>query len=118
MSQISPGVRNTVRGEDFIVTDKKNETIIEAEGISDLVQGIKFKFDLELDSAELISPENTKLVADTSLNCRKTKLFIETTLRNATFNLQAIELGDKAVIRGANYQFLPTVHLNCLAQGC
>ena len=108
MPQISPGVRISIRGEDFIVTEKKSENIIEVEGISELVQGFKFQFDLALDEAEIISPDLTKLVADTSLHCRQTKLYIETTLRNSTFRNDAIQIADKAAIHGANYQFVPT----------
>lgn len=109
MSQISPGVRVTVRGEDFIVTDNHGTNVIEAEGISELVQGIKFQFDLSLDEATVIAPDNTSLISDTSQNCRQTKLFIETTLRNSSFNSNAIELAHQTAIRGADYQFKGTL---------
>lgn len=109
MNQISPGVRVTVRGEDFIVTDNKGTNVIEVEGISELVHGIKFQFDLSLDETTVIAPDNTSLVADTSQNCRQTKLFIETTLRNSSFNSNAIELAHQTAIRGADYQFTGTL---------
>lgn len=109
MSQVTAGVRITLRGEDFLVTDTKKGDIIEAEGISELVKGMKFSFDLKLEKFELVSPENTQLIPDTSPNYRQTKLFIETTLRNSSFYSDAIEVANKAAIRAANYQFVPTL---------
>lgn len=80
-----------------------HKQIIEAEGITELVRGMKFTFDLDLENYDIISPENTRLVPDTSYHYRQTKLFIETTLRNSSFYSNAIEISDKAAIRGANY---------------
>jgi len=105
---VSSGMRLTLRGEDFIVTDVKNE-IIEAEGISDLVKGMRFKFDLSLENFEVITPETTQLVADNSNGYRKTKLFVETILRNSSFFSDGIEIANKAAIRPSNYQFVPTI---------
>lgn len=109
MSQVTPGVRITLRGEDFLVTDTKKGNIIEAEGITELVKGMKFTFDLRLEEYDLVSPENTELVPDKSPNYRQTKLFIETTLRNSSFYSDAIEVANKAAIRAADYQFVPTL---------
>ncbi len=75
MSEITPGIRINIRGEDFLVTQNNNH-IIEAEGISELVYGKKFSFDLKLEDFEVITPENTKLIGDDSTNYRRTKLFI------------------------------------------
>jgi SNF2 family DNA or RNA helicase len=105
---IAAGMRLTIREEDFIVTDAKNE-IIEAEGISDLVKGMRFKFDLSLEKFEVITPETTRLVADNSNGYRKTKLFVETILRNSSFFSDGIEIANKAAIRPSNYQFVPTI---------
>lgn len=105
---IAAGMRLTLRGEDFITTDVKNE-IIEAEGISDLVKGMRFKFDLSLENFEVITPETTQLVADNSNGYRKTKLFVETVLRNSSFFSDGIEIANKAAIRPSNYQFVPTI---------
>jgi SNF2 family DNA or RNA helicase len=105
---IAAGMRLTLRGEDFIVTDVKTE-IIEAEGISDLVKGMRFKFDLSLEKFEVITPETTQLVADNSNGYRKTKLFVETVLRNSSFFSDGIEIANKAAIRPSNYQFVPTI---------
>lgn len=109
MSTITTGVRINIRGEDFLVVDS-NKMIIEVIGITELVKGNRFKFNLELEEDyEVITPENTALQADTSPNYRQTKLFIETTLRNSSHYSDAIEIADKAAIYGADYQFLPTI---------
>jgi ERCC4-related helicase len=108
MSNITPGVRISLRGEDFLVTDSK-KNIVDVEGISELVKGIKFTFDLDLEEYDVIAPENTTLIADTSPNYRQTKLFIETTLRNSSFFSDSIEIANKAAIRGANFQYEPTL---------
>lgn len=108
MSNITPGLRLTLRGEDFLVTDVK-KNIVDAEGITELVKGTKFTFDLDLENYEVIAPENTLLVPDTSPNYRQIKLFIETTLRNSSLFSDSIEIANLAAIRGANFQFEPTL---------
>lgn len=108
MSNITPGVRISLRGEDFLVTDSR-KNIVDVEGISELVKGFKFTFDLDLEEYDVIAPENTILIADTSPNYRQTKLFIETTLRNSSFFSDSIEIANKAAIRGANFQYEPTL---------
>ena len=108
MFNITPGIRLSLRGEDFLVTDVK-KNIIDVEGITELVKGIKFTFDLDLEEYEVIAPENTVLVPDTSPNYRQIKLFVETTLRNSSFFSDSIEIANLAAIRGANFQFEPTL---------
>lgn len=108
MTNITPGIRLSLRGEDFIVTDAR-KNIIEVEGISELVKDMKFTFDLDLEEYEVIAPENTTLVPDTSPNYQQIKLFIETTLRNSSFFSDSIEIANLAAIRGANFQYVPTL---------
>jgi len=105
---IAAGIRLTLRNEDFLVTDVKKD-IIEVEGITELVKGMRFTFDLSLEDYEVITPESTQLVADTSNGYRKSKLFIETILRNSSFYSEGIEIANKAAIRPSNYQFIPTI---------
>lgn len=105
---IASGIRLTIRNEDFIVTDVRKD-IVEAEGITELVKGMKFTFDLSLENYEVITPETTRLVADTTNGYRKTKLFVETVLRNSSFFSEGIEIAGKAAIRPNNYQFVPTI---------
>ncbi|UAB74526.1 DEAD/DEAH box helicase [Mesoflavibacter sp. SCSIO 43206] len=107
--KVTPGIRISLRGEDFIVTNRERD-IIDVEGISELVYGQSFKFDLRLEkNYKVIKPEETELKADTSAHYRQTKLFLETTFRNSSHYSEHIEIAHKAAIRGANYQFESTI---------
>ena len=102
-NKLVPGIRIKTRGEDFLVTNCEKH-IVDVEGISELVQGMNFKFDTRLEEYDVISPENTKLKADSSPNYRQTKLYLETILRNSSHFSESIEIAHKAAIRGANFQ--------------
>jgi superfamily II DNA/RNA helicase len=110
----TPGMRISLRGEDFFIKnckegDNKN-LILEVEGISELVKGRSFIFDTGLDvDITTIEPGNTKLLADTSNSYRKTKLYIETIVRNSSFFSNKIEIGNQAAINPAKYQYDPTL---------
>lgn len=105
---VTPGIRISLRGEDFIVTNRERD-IIDAEGISELVYGQGFQFDLRLEKYKVIQPEETGLQADTSAHYRQTKLFLETTFRNSSHYSEHIEIAHKAAIRGASYQYESTI---------
>ena len=82
------GQRISTRGEDFIITNSNanydGSWLLEAEGISELVKGKRFTFDSNIDSdIKPIDPNHTKLIADNDSGYRKTKLFLETQIRNA-----------------------------------
>ena len=107
--KVTPGIRISLRGEDFIVTNRERD-IIDVEGISELVYGQSFKFDLRLEkNHKVIKPEETELKADTSTHYRQTKLFLETTFRNSSHYSEHIEIAHKAAIRGASYQYESTI---------
>lgn len=106
------GQRISVRGEDFIVTDVKtnfdNSALLQAEGISELVRGRHFCFDTRLDEdIKLLDPLDTVLVPDTDAGYRKTKLFLETQIRNAAVYSKKITIAQKAAIDLADYQLTP-----------
>ena len=115
IKNVTPGIRISLRGEDFLVTNKEH-SIIDAEGISELVYGQNFKFDLRLEEYSVIQPEETELSADTSVHYRQTKLFLETVFRNSSHYSESIEIAHKAAIRGANYQFESTLKALALPQ--
>lgn len=109
-----PGSRVSTRGEDFLITDIRENFdgsyLLEAEGISELVKGKRFKFDTKIDSdIEVLDPANTKLVADTDFGYRKTKLFLETQLRHSTIYSDKITIAHKAAFNVSKYQFDPTL---------
>jgi|TARA_R110000751_G_scaffold34602_3_gene85497 SNF2 family DNA or RNA helicase len=112
---VTPGIRISLRGEDFIVTNRERD-IIDVEGISELVYGQSFQFDLRLENYRVIQPEETELQADDSTHYRQTKLFLETIFRNSSHYSEHIEIAHKAAIRGANYQFESTIKALSLPQ--
>lgn len=108
------GQRISTRGEDFIITNSSvnhdGSFILEAEGISELVKGKRFSFDSSLDTdIRPVDPNHTKLIADTDSGYRKTKLFLETQIRNAAIFSDKIAIADKAAINAAEYQLTPTL---------
>lgn len=112
--QFAPGARISTRGEDFLITgiteNYDGSAILDAEGISELVKGKRFKFDTKLDSDILVlDPAKTNLVADTNFGYRRTKLFLETQLRNSTHYGDKIHIAHKAAFNLSDYQFDPTL---------
>lgn len=109
-----PGTRIKTRDEEFLinrVTDNfDGSVLIDAEGISELVKGKQFKLDTKIDSdIQVLDPVNTKLVADKDFGYRKTKLFLETQLRNSTCYSNQITAAHKAAFDISAYQFDPTL---------
>ncbi len=112
--QIAPGTRITVRGEDFLVTEVKdnfdNNRIIEAEGLSELVRGKRFVFDEALEhDLKPIDPRDVVLEADTESGYLRTKLLLETQFRNAPRHSDKILVAHKAAFNRSDYQFTPTL---------
>ena len=108
------GQRISTRGEDFIITNSNanfdGSWLLEAEGISELVKGKRFSFDSNIDSdIKPIDPNHTKLLADNDSGYRKTKLFLETQIRNAAVFSEKITIANKAAINPAEYQLTPTL---------
>jgi ERCC4-related helicase len=106
------GARLTIRGEDFLVKDVKpykQHHLIKGEGISELVLGQEYIFDTQLDTFQVLAPENTTLVADTEGGYRKTRLYLETQLRNAFTTSKQITIADRGALDLAAYQLTPTI---------
>ncbi|MBN1600879.1 MAG: DEAD/DEAH box helicase [Chitinispirillaceae bacterium] len=109
-----PGARIGARGEDFLVTDVRENfdgsSLIDAEGISELVKGKTFKFDTSIDAdIEMLDPAQTTLVADTDYGYRRTRLFLETQLRHSTNYSSKVTIANKAAFNCADYQYDPTL---------
>ena len=97
------GQRISTRGEDFIITNSNihhdEAWLIDAEGISELVKGKRFSFDSNIDTnIKPIDPNQTRLVADNDSGYRKTKLFLETQIKNAAV------LSEKIVMKQSSHQ--------------
>ena len=114
---LTTGQRISTRGEDFLITnvitnsDEENPTyILQTEGISELVKGKRFTFDTKIDDdITPVNPINTVFIADQDNGYRKTKLYIETHIRNSTIFSDKITIADKAAFNLSDYQLTPTL---------
>lgn len=114
VKQISVGQRITTRGEDFLITNITNNSdgsqLLDVEGISELVKGKRFAFDTKIDNGiKPVDPNDTQFIADTESGYRKTKLYIETHIRNSTIYSDKITIATKAAFNVSEYQLTPTL---------
>jgi len=110
----STGQRITTRGEDFLITNLITNTdgsyIIDAQGISELVVGKRFSFDTTIDKdIKAVDPLSTSFEADTDTGYRKTKLYLETHIRNSTVFSDRITIASKAAFNLSEFQLTPTL---------
>ena len=111
---LNSGQRISTRGEDFlitnIVTNKDGSHLLDAEGISELVKGKRFCFDTSIDTdIKAVDPVNTKFIADNNIGYRKSKLYIETHIRNSTIFSDKIAIATKAAFNTSEFQLTPTL---------
>jgi len=111
---LTTGQRISTRGEDFIVTgtnvNHDGSFLFEAVGISELVKGKRFTFDSVLDDdIKPVDPNLTQLAPDTNSGYRKTKLFLETQIRNSAFFSEKITVATKTAINAAEFQLTPVL---------
>jgi ERCC4-related helicase len=111
---LTTGQRVTTRGEDFlitnIITNSDGTHILQTEGISELVKGKRFTFDTKIDDdITPVDPVNTVFIADQDNGYRKTKLYIETHIRNSAIFSDKITVADKAAFNLSDYQLTPTL---------
>lgn len=111
---LSVGQRITTRGEDFLITTILNNTdgsqLLSVEGISELVKGKRFAFDTKIDDQiKPVNPNDTVFIADEESGYRKTKLYIETHIRNSTIYSDKISIATKAAFNVSEYQLTPTL---------
>jgi SNF2 family DNA or RNA helicase len=111
---LSSGQRITTRGEDFlitnIITNSDGSYLIDVEGVSELVKGKRFSFDTSIDKEiKPVDPNDTRFIADSETGYRKTKLYIETHIRNSTIYSDKIAIAPKAAFNKSEFQLTPTL---------
>ncbi|GAA1730500.1 DEAD/DEAH box helicase [Brachybacterium phenoliresistens] len=83
---ISPGSLVVVRDETWLVTaveDTADGPLYSVRGVSDFVKDQSAAFYASIDTVRALNPEDARVVADTSPRYRRTRLWIEATLRKS-----------------------------------
>ena len=84
--EFAPGMRVLVRGQEWLVRKVETNTLgnraLYCCGISSLVKDRDAIFLSDLDRIIPVDPTKTRIVADDSPNYRKTRLYLESQLRN------------------------------------
>lgn len=107
----APGMRVLIRGEEWRVKKVEDNILgnkaLYCVGISDLVRDREAVFLSDLDHIEPVNPENIHFVIDDSGHYRKSRLYIESQLRQKVITDKAIHIGDQAVMDPMPYQLEP-----------
>lgn len=114
MTNFSQGQRINIRGEEFRInkvdTNVDGSYIIQAIGISELVNNRHYIFDTSIDNEiTVVSALHTKLTVDYSPLCRASKLFIESHIRGNGYSTPKITIAHKGAFNMAEYQLEPTL---------
>ncbi|MFD3494928.1 SNF2-related protein [Streptomyces sp. NPDC058690] len=102
-----------VRDEEWVVRSsseaRPGEFLIEATGASDLVRGHSARFLTSLDNPRILRPEDTRLIADTSKEFRRGRLFLEAVLRKTPLPQieRRLALTDGFLLDRMDYQLRP-----------
>lgn len=111
---VAPGSIVRVRDEDWMVTATEpsvDGTLIRVQGLTELVRDTTAAFYSAIDDIEVVDPAKSKVVADSTPNYRKSRLFLETTLRK-TPTPQAAEyltVSTRMLSRNMKYQQIAVV---------
>ena len=110
--EYSPGMRIIVRGEEWIVkrveTNSLGNQTLQVVGISNLVKDYESRFMTDLEkNIEIVDPAKVKLIPDDSAFFKKSKLYIESHLRQKIPTDNKIHIGDKAAMDLMPYQLEP-----------
>ncbi|WP_168582610.1 helicase-related protein [Gephyromycinifex aptenodytis] len=84
LTHVAPGSLVVVRDEEWLVTQvsqTQDGTLLTVHGLSELVAGTTAQFFSGLDAIEPFDPSHTRVVADSSRNHQRARLWLEATLR-------------------------------------
>lgn len=107
----APGARVVIRDEEWIVrsTQMTSEggNAVRVVGLSELVRGKEAIFLDEIDAVTVLAPEQTDLVHESSPQYRRSRLYLESLLRQSPPTDPKIYLGHQAAMDQAAYQLVP-----------
>lgn len=86
----APGATVIVRDETWLVTSAKPSTdgwLLKVRGLSDYVRDHEATFYTALDDVEVLDPTDVNVIVDQSPRYRRTRLWLETTLRQTPIPL-------------------------------
>ncbi len=111
VGEYPPGSRVRVRGEEWMVEKSlaipQGGVAVHVQGLSELVRHHKAVFLSELDTIDVLNPEQTQLVTDDSPGYRRTRLFLETLLRRTPPTDARIHSGHRGALDVMAYQLFP-----------
>lgn len=108
-----PGAQILVRDEEWLVrtsiSTERDGDKIEATGVSEFVRDEEAVFFTCIDQVELLQPEKTRLVPDTSSYFRRGRLFLEAVLRKTPLpqSERGLALADRFLLDPLAYQQRP-----------
>ena len=105
----APGNVVVVRDEDWLVTsvdESSDGPVLNAQGLSDLVRGQDAVFYPSLDRIKLNDPRDTQVRADDSPKDRRSRLWVESTLRKTAVPLSdaSLTVSPRMLARQLGYQ--------------
>lgn len=112
---IAPGARVTIRDAEWLVKrvdrTSSGDQVLDVVGLSELVKDKEARFlrELEEDSLGLIDPRNTSLRLDDSPRFRRSRLYMESLLRQTAPTDENLHLGHRAAMDEVEYQWEPTL---------
>lgn len=114
-TRFPPGAQILVRDEEWLVRNarrtkhERDGDRIEAIGVSEFVRDEEAVFYTGIDTVELLDPEKTRLVPDTSSHFRRGRLFLEAVLRKTPLpqTERGLALADRFLLDPLDYQQRP-----------
>ena len=107
----APGARVEVRDEEWMVRRVEPSATgghaLTVVGVSELVRGTEAIFLDGLDTVTVLDPRQTVLEADRSPGYRKTRLYLESLLRQSPVTDAGITTGHRGAIKPSQYQLAP-----------